>query len=150
MDISTFSWQTKVTKMCPKYVLTLHQNWSSQYQIQINRTGHINNIKNRKLYPVWPILVLSVQYNCYLKPHRTWHRDLVVSVSDFGTRGPGLIPGWAIITFFFLFLFSPCNAKLFDTSNVRLYKWKHALLHVLYWTILEIGGVGVTFGPPER
>ena len=34
----------------------------------------------------------------------TRHRSLVVSVSDFGTRGPGSIPGWALITFFF-FLF---------------------------------------------
>ena len=46
MAISTFSWQTKVTKMCPKYLLTLHQNWSSQYQMQINRTGDINKVKN--------------------------------------------------------------------------------------------------------
>ena len=32
----------------------------------------------------------------------------MVSMSDFGTRGPGSIPGWALITncFFFLLLFS--------------------------------------------
>ena len=52
MDVSTFSWQTNVTKMCPKYLLTLHQNWSSQYQIQINRTGDINNVK---IVEVWTL-----------------------------------------------------------------------------------------------
>ena len=41
-------------------------------------------------------------------------------MSDFGTRGPGLIPGRTLITFFFLF--SPCNAKLLHTRNVELYK----------------------------
>ena len=30
---------------------------------------------------------------------------LVVSVSDFGTRGKGSIPGWALITNCFFFLF---------------------------------------------
>ena len=35
----------------------------------------------------------------------TRQRSLVVSVSDFGTRGPGSIPGCALITFFFFFLF---------------------------------------------
>ena len=52
MDVSTFSWQTNVTKMCPKYLLTLRQNWSSQYQIQINRTGDINNVK---IVEVWTL-----------------------------------------------------------------------------------------------
>ena len=31
----------KVTKMCPKYSLTLYQNLSPQYRIQINRSGEI-------------------------------------------------------------------------------------------------------------
>ena len=31
--------------MCLRYLLTLHQNWSSQYQIQIKRTGDINNVQ---------------------------------------------------------------------------------------------------------
>ena len=43
---------------------------------------------------------------CYLETRRTRHRGLVLSVSDFGTRGPGSIPGWALITnCFFLFPF---------------------------------------------
>ena len=33
----------------------------------------------------------------------TLHRGRVVNVSDFGTRGPGSIPGWALITFLFFF-----------------------------------------------
>ena len=40
---------------------------------------------------------------CYFETHITWHRGLLLSVSDFGTRGPGSIPGWALITFFFFF-----------------------------------------------
>ena len=35
---------------------------------------------------------------CYFERHTTLHRDLVLSLSDFGTRGPGSIPGWALIT----------------------------------------------------
>ena len=47
----------------------------------------------------------------------TWPSGL-----DFGTRGPGSIPGWALITncFSFLFLFSPCNANLLHTSRMEL------------------------------
>ena len=52
----------------------------------------------------------------------TGHRGLVVSVSDFGTRGPGSIAGWALITIFFFFLFSPCNAKMLHTSTMELNK----------------------------
>ena len=112
MDISTFSWQKKVTKMCLKYLLTLHQNWLSQYQIQTNRTGDINNVKNSKFFPcmwiqIWPILELSNMY-CYFEPCTTWYRRLVVSVSDFGTRWPWSVPRWALITnclFLFYFLF---------------------------------------------
>ena len=37
---------------------------------------------------------------CYFEPRTTLHLGLVVSMSDFGTRGPGLIPWWALITFF--------------------------------------------------
>ena len=38
---------------------------------------------------------------CYFETHITLHRGLVLSVSDFRTRGPGSIPGWALITVFF-------------------------------------------------
>ena len=65
MDISTFSWQTKVAKSCPKYLLTLHQNWSFQYQIQTNSTSDIKNVKAflpcMRIW-LWRILRLSVQY----------------------------------------------------------------------------------------
>ena len=45
----------------------------------------------------------SIMY-CYFEPRTTCRRGLVHSVSDFGTRGPGSLPGWAFITnFFFLF-----------------------------------------------
>ena len=60
--------QTKVTKMCPKYILALHQNCPSQYQKQINRTCRRHQqCKNSKFLPfmrirLWPILGLSVQY----------------------------------------------------------------------------------------
>ena len=41
----------------------------------------------------------------YFETRTTWHRGLVLSVSDFGTRGPGSIPGWALVFFsFFLTL----------------------------------------------
>ena len=60
---------------------------------------------------------------CYFETRTTWHRGLELSVSDFGTRGPGSIRGWAHITFF-LFLFSSCNAKLLHTRNMELYKWQ--------------------------
>ena len=46
-------------------------------------------------------------------------------VSDFGTRGPGSIPGWALITncvVVFLFLFSSWIAKFLHTRHKELYK----------------------------
>ena len=36
---------------------------------------------------------------CYFETCMTRHRGLVLSVSDFRTRGPGSIRGWALITF---------------------------------------------------
>ena len=45
---------------------------------------------------------------CYLETRTTRHRGLVLSVSDFGTRGPRSAPGWALITncvFSFYFFF---------------------------------------------
>ena len=41
MDISAFSGQNKVTKMCLKYLLTRYYKCSSQYQILINRHEEI-------------------------------------------------------------------------------------------------------------
>ena len=64
---------------------------------------------------------IQIMY-CYLETRRTRHRGLVLSLSDFGTRGPGSIPGWALITNCFFFLFSSCNAKLLHTRNTELYK----------------------------
>ena len=49
-----------------------------------------------------PILGLSVEY---VRLFRATH-DLMVSVSDFGTRGPGSIPGWAPIIPCFILLLS--------------------------------------------
>ena len=39
----------------------------------------------------------SIMY-CYSELRTTWRRGLVHTVSDFGIRGPGSIPGWALIT----------------------------------------------------
>ena len=41
LDISAFSGQNKVTKTCPKYLLSRYYEWLSQYQILINRSGEI-------------------------------------------------------------------------------------------------------------
>ena len=108
MDISAFSLQTKVTKMCPKYILALLQNCPSQYQIQINRTcRRINNVKIRCFYPVCEYEYgrysdcLSNIYG-YFDPLRTRHRGLIVSVSNFGTRGPGSIRGGHLLQIVFL------------------------------------------------
>ena len=55
---------------------------------------------------------------CYLRRAKRVH-----SASYFGTRGPGSIPGWALLTnCFFFFSFSSCNAKLLHTRNIELYK----------------------------
>ena len=48
----------------------------------------------------------SIMY-CYFEPCMTCCRGLVHSVPDFGTRGPGSIPGWAFITNCFFFFFFP-------------------------------------------
>ena len=133
----TFSWQIKVTKMCPKYLLTLHLNWLSQYQILINRTGDINNVNNFEVFTlktnthmadtriVCPICtVISSRA-------RLWHGGLVVSVSDFGTRGPGRFPDGHLLQI--VLFFSPYNAKLLHTGNMELYKWQK--LHSLTFYI---------------
>ena len=36
IDVPSFSWQNKEIKECPKYLLSFYQNWSSQYQRQLN------------------------------------------------------------------------------------------------------------------
>ena len=46
-------------------------------------------------------------------------------VSDFGTRGPGSIPGWALITncvFFSSFSFFLLDCKILHTKHKDLYK----------------------------
>ena len=53
MDISAFSEQNKVTKMCPKYLLTRYYKCSSQYQILINRSGEIKLYTNFQVYSVY-------------------------------------------------------------------------------------------------
>ena len=53
MDTTRFTWQKRVTKMCPKYLLTLHQNWLSQYQIHINRIGDINNVQKLEVFTLY-------------------------------------------------------------------------------------------------
>ena len=40
------SGQNKVTKMCPKYLLTRYYKCSCQYKIMKNRSGETNNIQN--------------------------------------------------------------------------------------------------------
>ena len=43
-------------------------------------------------------------------------------VSDFGTRGPGSIPGWALITNCFFFLsFFPLGLQNFFIQDIRNY-----------------------------
>ena len=46
---------------------------------------------------------LSNMYGYFDVP-TTWPGSLMVSVSDYGKRGPGSIPGWAHIIQCFLFL----------------------------------------------
>ena len=54
VDISAFSGQNKVTKMCPKYLLTRYYKWSSQYQILINRSSELKHyIQNNQVYTVY-------------------------------------------------------------------------------------------------
>ena len=58
---------------------------------------------------------------CYFEMRTTWHRGLVLSVSDFGTRGPGSIPGWALITkcfCFFLFFFFPLVMQIYFIQEI--------------------------------
>ena len=54
VDISAFSGQNKVTKMCPKYLLTSYHKWSSQYQILIkNDLANSNSIQYYQVYTVY-------------------------------------------------------------------------------------------------
>ena len=56
MDISAFSGQNKVTKMCLRYLLTSYYKWSSQFQILVDRSGKI------KQYTQFPSLNHVCQY----------------------------------------------------------------------------------------
>ena len=67
----------------------------------LNRSVHeaLNNISNVKVHFKTSIgNVNSVKYIRFISsPHdlNSYICSLVVSASDFGTSGPGLIPGWA-------------------------------------------------------
>ena len=76
----------------------------------------------------------------------------MVSVSDFGTRGPGSIPGWApIIHYFFLLLFQLYNAELLSTSNMNYINDKNVHSITLYIELSSKSvGVGGKFCSPER
>ena len=75
MDISTFSRQNKVTKMCPKYPFTRYIiiKWSSQYQILINRSGEIKRDTKSKFIEPFDALVMSLMV---LSPFM--HKTLVI------------------------------------------------------------------------
>ena len=49
------------------------------------------------------VLANTRKMYCNFKTHTTWHRGLVLSVSDFETSRPGSIGGWALIPFFSFF-----------------------------------------------
>ena len=53
MDISAFAGLNKVTKMCPKYLLTRYYIWPSQYQILIKNDMVISN--NKQYYQVYNV-----------------------------------------------------------------------------------------------
>ena len=59
-------------------------------------------------------------FNCnYCEPQTIWPPSLVVSVSDYGTRELGSIPGWAPILQCVFLLFLAFNAELPQTSNME-------------------------------
>ena len=63
MDISAFSGQNTVTKMCLNNLLTRYYKLSSQYQILINRSGEIKQkTKLSMRIRIWPVHGLCVQY----------------------------------------------------------------------------------------
>ena len=47
----------------------------------------------------------------------------MLTMSDFGTRGPGSIPGWALITnfVFFFFFFFPLGLQNFFIQDIKNY-----------------------------
>ena len=53
VDIYVFSGQNKVTKMCPKYLLTRYYKWSSKYQILIKID--LENSNNTQYYQVYTV-----------------------------------------------------------------------------------------------
>ena len=122
MDISTFSSQTKITKMCPKHLLTLHQNLSPQYLIQINRIGDINNVKNQN-FTLYANKIMTDCPICIVIPNRA-RLDIVIywlACQTLELEGQGRFTGGHLLHFF-LFLFSLCNAKLLHTNNMELNK----------------------------
>ena len=56
---------------------------------------------------------------CYFETCTTSHRGLVLSVSDFGTRGPGSIRWWALIAFFsFSFFLLLCKITSYKKYGI--------------------------------
>ena len=71
------------------------------------------SVQNFEVFPLYantnnadtPIVLSNM---CgYFEPSKVRHRGLVVSMSDFGTKGQGSIPGWALIASFFSSSFLP-------------------------------------------
>ena len=155
VDNSAFSEQNKVTKMCPKYLLTRYYKWSYQYQ---------DTDKNRscefKQYAILSSLFCVYEYkygrysdcvsNIYGKFGRRtiWPCSLVVSASDSLTSGPGSIPGWAPIKhcLFFLLPFQLYNNELLPTSNINWYKWQkvHSITFYIELSSKYVGA-GINF-----
>ena len=110
IDFPTLSWQNKVSKMCPKY-LTFRQAWSSQHQIQINKSGknkrctQLSSLNPGCKYDFGRDPNSLIYMHGYFERRSTWSRGLVVSVSAYKTRGPGSNSGWAHI---FSVFFSSC------------------------------------------
>ena len=58
--------QNKVTKTCPKYLLTHYYKWSSQFQILINRSGEI------KQYTKFPVPRHPIKVTLHPQDNFSW------------------------------------------------------------------------------
>ena len=85
---------------------TLYQNWSSQYQIQIhiNRSQEIKQSTTCTYESGRDSDWLSYMYG-YFEPRTARPPDLVVSVANYGDRGPDSNSEWAPNIYCFLLLF---------------------------------------------
>ena len=135
MDISSFSWQKKVTKMCPKYLLTPHQNlWSSQNQIQINRTGDINNVHNFEVFTNTNMAVTRIVCPICTVISSRAQLDIMTWWLACQTLEPQDV---------FSLLFLTCYETLLRTRIMELYKWQiFTLLNVLYLISYKCVGWG--------